>query len=318
MSVTGAKLAGAEELYFYQGILEEPSMNYSLLGVTLVCYIIVSLLYFQYNKKFKLIKNKIFESFLINVKKYKIYFIFFFIINMIARIYLYGFIQNVIFIIILLVLLIFYKVIVFLFPRYVEELKEDQITLQKHLEDFPMLNSLFNTSFFLLVFLIICLIFGLVNITDKYILVILSIYLALMFIKSGVSIYCILYKNTKTWQVFSQVCITCAKPIIATGVMTHAIAYVPIPNPMSDLIHIWSPFGKGYATRTLSDYILVDTLKSGLGDNFNYHRIVDKDHFVNGALIQEYALENKTVLQKNLTPTQQILLNISSNYLFKP
>ena len=118
------------------------------------------------------------------------------------------------------------------------------------------------------------------HISDVCVQLTLLLFVLLQFVKAFVSVYCILYKNTKTWQVLTQVCISCAKPVAVAGVITHGFAYLPFPHPVSDFIHVWSPFGRGYAVGSVNGFALVDTLKYGLGNHFDYRQIIDKQGVV--------------------------------------
>jgi len=127
-------------------------------------------------------------------------------------------------------------------------------------------------------------------------------------IDMGISLYIIFYKNNPVIETVANVCYQCVKGLVPIGAL-HMSCNVPFiaPNKVSNFYHIYSPLGRGYGVWSSGQLLQIDYIKTQLGGEFDYTKIIDSNNMVNPAKLKQYANGHKigpTVLNSVAFPAQ--------------
>jgi len=200
------------------------------------------------------------------------------------------------------------------FNQKVQNIHQDQITIRDHyLKDFKTLYYL------ILIIRVLTILFYFYffsldpkvmhDLSDLFYGVTYTFVIAGL-IDMGISLYIIFYKNNPVIEVAANVCWQCSKGLVPLGAL-HMSCNVPFiaPNKVSNFYHIYSPLGRGYGVWSSGQLLQIDYLKTQLGGEFNYKKIIDSDNMVNPAKLQQYANGHKigpTVLNSVAFPAQNL------------
>jgi len=127
-------------------------------------------------------------------------------------------------------------------------------------------------------------------------------------IDMGVSLYIIFFKNNPVIEIAANVCMQCAKGLVPLGAL-HMSCNVPFiaPNKVSNVYHMYSPIGRGYGAWSSGQLLQIDYVKTQLGAEFDYKKIVDSDNMVDPGKLKQYANNHSigpTVLNSVAFPGQ--------------
>lgn len=106
----------------------------------------------------------------------------------------------------------------------------------------------------------------------------------------GISLYIIFFKNNPVVEVAANVCMQCVKVLVPIGAF-HLSCNVPFiaPNKLSNVYHVYSPMGRGYGVWSSGQLLQIDYLKTQLGGQFDYTKVIDSKNMVSPAKLRQYA-----------------------------
>jgi len=112
-------------------------------------------------------------------------------------------------------------------------------------------------------------------------------------IDMGISLYIIFFKNNPVIEVAANVCMQCAKGLVPLGAL-HMSCNVPFiaPNKVSNFYQMYSPIGRGYGVWSSGQLLQIDYMKTQLGGEFDYTKVIDSNNMVNPSKLRQYANDN--------------------------
>jgi uncharacterized membrane protein len=121
------------------------------------------------------------------------------------------------------------------------------------------------------------------------------------FMDLAITLYIIFFKNTPVIEVAANVCYNCfSKRIPMLGAL-HVSSNVPFiaPNPVSNWYHKHTYLGRGYGAWSSGPLLQVDYIKTQLGGEFDYQKVIDQHKMLDPKKIKEYS-EQHNISYKNL------------------
>lgn len=180
------------------------------------------------------------------------------------------------------------------FNQKVKNYHQDQITIRTHyLEDFKTLYYLIFSIRALTILFYLCFF----SQDPKVMHDLSNIFYAITYtfilaglVDMGVSLYIIFFKNNPVIEVAANVCMQCVKGLVPLGAL-HVSSNVPFiaPNKVSNLYHMYSPVGRGYGVWSSGQLLQIDYLKTQLGGEFDYKKVIDSNYMVNPSKLKQYA-----------------------------
>lgn len=184
------------------------------------------------------------------------------------------------------------------FDDFLESFKKDQLTIKKHyIEDFKFFYyfSIF-VKLSTLLFYIYFLSLGwndieLIKKLENIYLSITYVFIIVMLIDLGITIYIILYKNNPVYNnTIITICYSCVSkglPVLLGLHVTSHTLYIS-PNFVSNTYNIYSPIGRGFGVWSSDQLLHIDHLKTHLGKNFNINEIIDENKMVDQIKLENY------------------------------
>jgi len=183
------------------------------------------------------------------------------------------------------------------FNQKVKNYYQDQITIREHyLEDFKILYYLiFNIRVLTILFYLYFF-----SLDPKVMHDLSNIFYGVTYtfviaglIDMGISLYIIFFKNNPVIEIAANVCMQCAKGLVPLGAL-HMSCNVPFiaPNKVSNFYHMYSPIGRGYGVWSSGQLLQIDHMKTHLGGEFDYTKVIDSNNMVNPSKLKQYASNN--------------------------
>lgn len=180
------------------------------------------------------------------------------------------------------------------FNQRVLNYHQDQVTIREHyLKDFKILYYLiFNIRILTILFYLYFFSLNPEVIHDLSNLFYCTTYTFIIaeLVDTAISLYIIIFKNNPVLEFGVNIGIKCVKGLVPLGAL-HMSCHIPFiePNEVSNFYHTHSPLGRGYGAWSSCQLLQIDYIKTRLGGEFDYTKIIDSNNMIDPYKLEEYA-----------------------------